>query len=433
MSLFIYYLMMVPIFCFPVSVFFQFLLIFSLNLVLFLNFISFYSNLGYGFGLDYYSFGLLMLTIYVVSLMVFSFFSLNPLILYFVVYLLLFMLMMVFFTLNIFFMYLFFEFSLIPLIILIFGWGYQPERLVSGLYLFFYTMVASMPFLFYVLYIYMNFGSVFFDYKYGDCYSFLVHFCMFLVFMVKFPMYMFHFWLPKAHVYSPVFGSMILAGLMLKLGGYGIIRLMFIYENLFFCYSYIWFSFGIYGSLMVSFICFMQGDMKCLIAYSSVSHMGLCILGLLTMSKVGILGSYYLMIGHGLCSSGLFYLSNIIYSRLLSRSFYLSKGLLMFMPSISMWMFIMCFFNMGCPPSLNFISEIFILISILNYWPFSLYYFVMVSFLTACFCIYLFSFSQHGFFSNLYSFSFPYFHDYLMVYMHVIPIFILLFTLGFSF
>nr|WRQ18246.1 NADH dehydrogenase subunit 4 [Multinervis sp.] len=433
MSLFVYYFMMIPIFCFPVSYFFQFLLILSLNFILLLNFIGFHSNLSYGFGLDYYSFGLVMLTVYIVSLMVFSFFSVGSTFLFFIVYLLLISLILVFFTLNMLFMYLFFEFSLIPLMILIFGWGYQPERLTSGLYLFFYTMVASMPFLFFIMYMYIYIGSVFFDYYFGYCLNFFIYLCMMLVFLVSFPMFMFHFWLPKAHVHSPVFGSMILAGLILKIGGYGVIRIMFIYENLFLDYSYIWFSLSIYGSLMVGFICFLQGDMKCLIAYSSVSHMGLCILGLLTMSKFGILGSYFLMIGHGLCSSGLFYLSNIIYLRLLSRSFYLSSGLLVFMPSISMWMFMLCSFNMGCPPSLNFVSEILILISILNYWYFSFYYFILISFVTACFCVYLFSFSQHGVFSNFYSFTFSSFHDYLMIYMHVFPILILLFFLSFYF
>nr|QWY23088.1 NADH dehydrogenase subunit 4 [Koreocerus koreanus] len=386
-----------------------------------LNF--FFCSLSYSFGLDYLSYGLIMLSFFITSLMLVSsiyvcspsFMGLN-LILCMILYI-------IFSSLNMFVMYLFFEFSLIPLIILILGWGYQPERLMSVLYLFFYTLFASLPLLLIIIYFYLNFGSLFFDYDFCYSLSFLIHFFMVFAFMVKLPMFMFHYWLPKAHVQAPVSGSMILASLFLKIGGYGLVRFMFIYEFLFMHYSYIWYSLSIWGSVVVSLICFIQGDIKCLIAYSSVCHMGMCLMGLLSMTYWGLLGSYLMMIGHGLCSSGMFCMANLVYERLLSRSFFVNKGLITFMPSLSLIWFLLCCFNMSCPPSINFLSELIIMGSMMNYFYWSFLYMIFISFLSACFSIYLFSYCYHGSFHNCYSYSFINVKEYLLLMIHLLPIF----------
>nr|YP_010610884.1 NADH dehydrogenase subunit 4 [Nabicerus dentimus]WAP91705.1 NADH dehydrogenase subunit 4 [Nabicerus dentimus] len=410
---------------------FFFLILIIIYCSLDLNF--FFSNISYLMGVDYVSYGLVMLSFFIITLMLlssvfscsYSFLFLNLILclsLYFI-----------FSVLNMFLMYLFFEFSLIPLIILILGWGYQPERLISVLYLFFYTLFASLPLLLVIIYFYLNFGSLFFDFMFSDSLSFLLHFFMVFAFLVKLPMFMFHYWLPKAHVQAPVSGSMILAGLFLKIGGYGLIRFMFIYEYVFMHYSYIWYSLSIWGSIVVSVICFIQGDIKCLIAYSSVCHMGMCLMGLLSMTYWGFMGSYLMMIGHGLCSSGMFCMANLIYERLLSRSFFVSKGLISFMPSLSLVWFMFCCFNMSCPPSINFLSELVIMGSMMNYFYWSFIYLIFISFFSACFSIYLFSYCYHGLYHNCYSYSMINVKEYLLLTSHLLPIFFVIMILDLFF
>nr|ATC73054.1 NADH dehydrogenase subunit 4 [Cuerna sp. EMHAU-2015-Zz052311] len=415
----------------------QFLIIILILMISMSNCNVYYTNISYYFAFDYISYGLIILTLLISTFMIiasskiFDLSSNNYFV--FMNLLLCFCLILVFSFFNMFLMYLFFEFSLIPLMILIFGWGYQPERLISGLYLFFYTLLASLPLLMIILMMYFNYKSLFFDLNYSYCYSFLVHLFLIIAFLVKLPMFMFHFWLPKAHVEAPISGSMILAGLMLKIGGYGLIRFMFIYENIFMKYSYLWFSLSIVGSFLVSLVCLIQGDMKCLIAYSSIAHMGMSLMGLLTMTKLGLFGSYLMMLGHGLCSSGLFCLANISYERLLSRSFFLNKGMMLYMPSMCMIWFFFCSFNMGCPPSINFISELFIMNSMIFYWNKSIYYLFLISFFSACFSFYLFSFSQHGKFHNMYSCMECSVREYLLMMIHLIPLILIIMIMSFLF
>jgi len=138
-------------------------------------------------------------------------------------------------------------------------------------------------------------------------------------------------------VEAPVSGSMILAGVLLKLGGYGLLRVFPILSKFGFGFGIVWVVLGLVGGLLVSLFCMRQTDLKSLIAYSSVAHMGMVIGGIMTMGYWGVCRSFALMVAHGLCSSGLFCLSNISYERFGSRRLLVNKGLMNLMPRITMW------------------------------------------------------------------------------------------------
>nr|AVN67739.1 NADH dehydrogenase subunit 4 [Eurycotis opaca] len=403
--------------------FMSFLFVFSIS------FFFCWGNLSYMFGCDIISFGLILLSIWICVLMVMASESVLRYDYYnnfflFVIVLLLMMLYCTFSSVNMFSFYFFFEGSLIPTLFLILGWGYQPERLQAGIYLLFYTLLASLPLLVGIFYIYNYLGMLYMPMLGGNlCFSMLFYLCMIFAFLVKMPMFMVHLWLPKAHVEAPVSGSMILAGVLLKLGGYGLLRVFVVLTNYYSLFNYIWISISLMGGVIVSLICMRQTDLKSLIAYSSVAHMGIVIGGLMTLSYWGFVSSFTLMIAHGLCSSGLFCLANISYERLGSRSLLINKGLMSFMPSMTMWWFLLSSCNMAAPPSLNLLGEIGLLNSLVSWSWLSMYMLVFLSFFSASYTLYLYSYSQHGmFYSGIYCCSLGYSREYLLLFLHWFPL-----------
>nr|YP_010718938.1 NADH dehydrogenase subunit 4 [Parnassius orleans]AIT70901.1 NADH dehydrogenase subunit 4 [Parnassius nomion]AJR33136.1 NADH dehydrogenase subunit 4 [Parnassius nomion]WDQ44541.1 NADH dehydrogenase subunit 4 [Parnassius orleans]WDV10671.1 NADH dehydrogenase subunit 4 [Parnassius orleans] len=422
---------MIPL-CFMKNMFWLVQMMLMLIMFIFMNLslnINNFCNLSYMMGCDLISFGLILLSIWICMLMIMaseslyknnfymSFFLLNIIILMMMLYL-------TFSMLNLFMFYLFFEGSLIPTLMLIIGWGYQPERIQAGMYLLFYTLFASLPMLMGIFFIFdcLNYLTIYFM-KFFNMNLYLLYMSMIMAFLVKMPMYFLHLWLPKAHVEAPVSGSMILAGIMLKLGGYGLLRILILFQNISMKMNFIWIIISLMGGLYISLNCFCQVDMKSLIAYSSVAHMSLVISGIMTMNYWGYLGSYIMMIGHGLCSSGMFCLVNINYERLHSRSLFMNKGMMNFMPSMSLWWFLLMSSNMAAPPSMNLMGEISLINSLVSWSWLSMVMLIMMSFFSAGYSLYLYSYTQHGKYNlSIYSFYTGVSREYLMLILHWLPL-----------
>jgi NADH-ubiquinone oxidoreductase chain 4 len=283
----------------------------------------------------------------------------------FLSFLILFFLILFFIRLNFFLFYLFFECRVLPVFLLIYGWGYQPERVFSSLYFFFYTLFRSLPLFLIILWFETFLGYFYFGIS-CQLINFYLFFFFIFSFLVKLPIFLFHLWLPKAHVEAPSIGSIILAGVLLKLGGYGLIRLFYIFLGLINLSSYIFISLSLLGILFIGVFCFLQSDLRVLIAYSSVIHMSLVICGIITLTRYGVLGSLYLILRHGLVSSGLFYLVGCLYDRFGSRRIFLVRGLINFIPSFVIFYFFLVVRNISCPPRLNLISEVFVCFSLLS-------------------------------------------------------------------
>nr|QEG58688.1 NADH dehydrogenase subunit 4 [Oberea yaoshana] len=427
-------LMLIPLCFIPefwLMQFMFFILSFFFMFNISMNFI--WTNISYFLGNDLLSFSLILLSFWICSLMIlasekiFKLKNFSNLFL-FIMVLLMFSFIIIFSSMNLFFFYLFFEISLLPTLILIIGWGYQPERIEAGMYLLFYTLLVSLPMMIGIFYYYEMIFSLDFYFLNKLMTNIFMYFCMNFVFFVKMPMFFVHLWLPKAHVEAPVSGSMILAGIMLKLGGYGLMRLMSLFLEIGVKLNFIFIIISLMGGFFVSLICLRQSDIKSLIAYSSVAHMGLVLAGIMTLNIWGFWGSLIMMLAHGLCSSGLFCLANMNYERTYSRSIYLNKGMMNLIPSLSLWWFLLSSSNMAAPPSFNLLGEIFLINSLVGYSSLLMVFLSLISFFSAVYSLFLFAYSQHGKnYSGGIVIYIGVFREYLLLFLHWFPLNILIF------
>nr|YP_009244959.1 NADH dehydrogenase subunit 4 [Amynthas robustus]AMO27083.1 NADH dehydrogenase subunit 4 [Amynthas robustus] len=334
---------------------------------------------------------------------------------------------------NMFMFYVWFEASLVPTMALIMMWGYQPERLQASMYLMIYTVTASLPMLVAMCKIYMTsktthmpmFMSMTFPMDFPAA---TIAWLMTLGgFLVKLPMFTTHLWLPKAHVEAPIAGSMILAAILLKLGGYGLLRMSYLFGHMLKYLSSVMVSVALVGAVVTSLICMRQTDLKSLIAYSSVGHMGLVVAGMNSNSAWGMQASLAMMIAHGLSSSALFVMANMNYEITSTRSLYMTKGLMALMPTLTMWWFMFTASNMAAPPTINLLSEIMLITSIMSATAWSIMLLSLVSFFTAAYSLYMFTSMNHGTsttFTNSLMNVKP--KDFSLMLMHLIPVVMLI-------
>nr|ALO64708.1 NADH dehydrogenase subunit 4 [Sphecodes ephippius] len=381
-----------------------------------------------GISMNSYSFMMIMLSMWIFGIIFMFLKSQNILLCLKLNMLLLINLYLFFLSSYFFFFYFMFEVNLILIFFIIIKWGVGEKRLEAAYYMMFYTLFFSLPFLMFLFILMnkmmidlMNLMMVIMEIKMFNmnCYFFMF---MMMTFFVKIPMYLFHGWLLKAHVEAPVFGSMILAAILLKLGTYGLLQMMMMFFNLFIKLKIYIMFFSIMGCLILSILCLRQMDMKILVAYSSIVHMGILISSMMTFFKISVIGGYIIMVAHGLCSSGLFYLVNVCYQETNSRLMLINKGMMSYLPKMSLMWFLLCSSNMSAPISLNLVGEIFLLMGVLNWMLYMLVSMILFCMLSFIYSLYLFCYIQHGHMNFYLKICGSKMIDYLVLILHWIPL-----------
>nr|YP_010401504.1 NADH dehydrogenase subunit 4 [Trimerodytes annularis]UQT68000.1 NADH dehydrogenase subunit 4 [Trimerodytes annularis] len=298
---------------------------------------------------------------------------------------------------NLTLMYIMFEATLIPTLIIITRWGQQAERLTAGTYFMLYTLTTSMPLLMTILFLNnTSFTPTLFMQmtQTNQTTELLLWLGCLTAFLAKMPIYGLHLWLPKAHVEAPVAGSMVLAAVLLKLGGYGIIRMMqtlpMMKTDTFLPFIIL----AMWGATLANLTCLQQTDLKSLIAYSSISHMGLVIAAIMIQTQWSLSGAMALMIAHGFTSSALFCLANTSYERTNTRIMILTRGLHNILPMMTAWWLMTNLMNIATPPSMNFTGELMIAASLFNWCPTTIIMFGLSMLITASYSLHMFLSTQ---------------------------------------
>lgn len=361
--------------------------------------------LSQNFSQDYLSAPIILLTLWVSAIIVSTRLpttahklyppSLNP-----IVMVLLLILVLTFSTTNFILFYIFFESSLIPTLFLILLWGYQPDRLQARIYIIIYTIAGSLPLLLGLLLLANtnNHLNIMFL-QWEPPKTLTLHtwwFISTLAFLVKIPIYSLHLWLPKAHVEAPLAGSIILARILLKLGGYGMIRLTSLFQFATIKAIPILIRLSLWGAVITGFICLRQTDIKALIAYSSIAHISLVITGILSLTKWGWNGALTIILAHGLASPAIFSIANITYEITNTRSLFLTSGILTVRPVITACWFIFNASNIAAPPTINLVGEVLLLTATISKCKLFSILLAISTFLGAAYRLHLYTATQHG-------------------------------------
>jgi len=331
---------------------------------------NFLFNVNFFLGIDGISlFFILLSTLLVCVCILNSWLNINKQIkLYMIFFLLMeFFLIVIFSVLDIIVFYVFFESILIPMFFIIGVWGSRTRKLKAAYQFFLYTLLGSLFMLLAIFYIFFETGTT--DFQILDIVVFTQEKEMFLwiafffSFSVKVPMIPFHIWLPEAHVEAPTAGSVMLAGVLLKMGTYGLLRFslsLFPYASVFF--APLVFTMSVIAIIYTSLTTLRQIDLKKIIAYSSIAHMGFVTIGMFTFNLSGIEGSLIIMLSHGFVSSGLFLCIGIIYDKCHTRLIKYYSGLGQVMPIFSFFFLFFSVSNLAFPSTSSFVGEFLILI-----------------------------------------------------------------------
>nr|YP_002726659.1 NADH dehydrogenase subunit 4 [Lissemys punctata]ABK41359.1 NADH dehydrogenase subunit 4 [Lissemys punctata] len=339
------------------------------------------------------------------------------------------LLIMTFSTTNLMLFFITFEATLVPTLMMITRWGNQMERLNAGTYFMLYTLIGSLPLLVALLSLHSHTSSLFMPVLQlnpptmtNTWTNSMWLLAVLTAFTQSMPLYGLHLWLPKAHVEAPIAGSMILAAILLKLGGYGIIRIMLTTNFMSKTLYYPFIILGLWGIIMTSLICLRQTDLKSLIAYSSVSHMGLITAATLTQTEWAYTGTIILMIAHGLTSSMLFCLANMNYERIHSRTLLMAQNMQTLLPLMGTWWLLASLTNMALPPSINLMGELTIITSMFIWSPPTILITAIGTLITAMYTLHMFSTTQWGpHLTHMKSTSPSHTREHLTITLHILP------------
>lgn len=377
------YLIFLKNLCFIVSTFvflfsFFFLLRFDASLPTLTWSIHFswniFLNIYYSGGVDGFSLLFIVLTAFLIPLCIlyswnqFTYFFKELMLLLFTIEFLLFNF---FFVSDLFFFFIFFESILFPMFILIGNFGSRQRKIHASFQFFLFTTIGSFLMMVAIFLVFLHEGSTDFQALYFGTFSYelqlILWLCFFISLAVKVPLFPVHIWLPEAHVEAPTVGSVILAGVLLKMGTYGMLRFvtpLFSFGNFYF--NPLVFILSFMSIYYVSIITFCQIDLKKLIAYSSVAHMGYVTLGLFTYNFIGLQGSIFLMLSHGVVSSLLFFLIGMLYDRYKTRLIFFYKSIYSYMPLFTLFLFFSTLANVGFPGTIGFVGEFLLMFSFLS-------------------------------------------------------------------